>query len=239
MVDVLHCDNHLLVLNKPSDMVTQPDGINISLEERAKAWVKKEFQKPGNVFLEAIHRLDKPVSGIVVFARTSKSLSRMQAFSRSSLFQKEYLALVEGVVTVKEGELKHFLHRASFRTSPTSKDDPLGKRCRLKFHLLKVHKGHSLLKISLITGRYHQIRAQLAAWEYPILGDWKYGSQLRSKKLCLHHASFKAPHPTTGEHLCWYAPLPNHWPLFSSVDLAPFSYGGNCSFKSGDQPYPS
>ncbi|MCH9625613.1 MAG: Ribosomal large subunit pseudouridine synthase C [Chlamydiales bacterium] len=205
---VLFYDNHLLVLHKPAGMLTQPNQSNeLSLECRGKAWLKEKYQKPGGVFLEAVHRIDRPVSGVVVFARTSKALVRLQAFARAGKFSKHYFAVVEGCVEMSEGELEHFLLKGAFRTEVVSQNTPEAKRSLLKFHVLERREGTTVLEIELITGRYHQIRAQLAAIGHPIVGDQKYGSQQDLKNILLHHHRFFMPHPVSGEQLCLVAEI--------------------------------
>src|ERR1700733_2747633 len=196
---LLYFDNPLLALNKSAGMLTQPNETTApSLESFGKAWVKNHFKKPGDVFLEALHRLDKPVSGVVLFARTSKALSRLNGFIREGLFHKEYLAIVQGEFQEafqEEGVLEHYLRHDAFCARLASAKSAGAKKCLLKYCVLNYVNGHTLLKISLITGRYHQIRAQLAAVGYPILGDTKYGCSHFSGPLCLHHRSLSFPHP--------------------------------------------
>lgn len=191
--NVVYSDNHLLVVEKPAEMATQPD-----LTELAKAWVKKKYNKPGNVYLHPVHRLDKAVSGLVLFARTSKALSRLQEMMRERKIIKIYHALVEGELPENQGKLVHHLIHGSFRAE-VSKD---GKESTLEYRVLKHEKGVSLLEINLITGRYHQIRAQLSAIGCPVLGDEKYGSKRSwSKGIALHHSELRFEHPVTKESL--------------------------------------
>ncbi len=203
-VEVLYEDNHILVVNKPAGIATQPSPTsNESLELNCKRWVKEKYQKPGNVFLHAIHRLDKPVSGIVLFARTSKALSRLNAAMRSREMQKVYIAHVEGCLKPQEGTLEHYLvhgdHYAHL-ASPTSKD---AKRACLHYVVKQYQDSMSVVEISLETGRYHQIRAQMAAVGHPVVGDLKYGSSLSKEEgtIALCHASFSFPHPISKERL--------------------------------------
>jgi 23S rRNA pseudouridine1911/1915/1917 synthase len=189
--NILLCDNHILVVDKPADVATQPD-----LTELAKAWVKKKFNKPGRVFLEPIHRLDKPVAGIVLFARTSKALSRLQEQMRERQMEKIYEAWVEGSPKQDHGELRHLLLHGSFRAEVSSE----GKEAVLEYEVLKKEKNHSELRIRLHTGRYHQIRAQMAAIGCPILGDSKYGSRTPWKKgIALYAKQLSFKHPVTQE----------------------------------------
>jgi 23S rRNA pseudouridine1911/1915/1917 synthase len=182
-------DNHLLAVEKPAGMTTQPE-----LEEWAKAWVKVRFQKPGNVFLEPIHRIDKPVSGLVLFARTSKALSRLHAQMRDRKIVKTYHALVAGKSLPQVGTLKHFLVHDEFR----ARIDLKGKESILHYKVLKIKNGFTWLEIDLETGRYHQIRAQFAASGCPIVGDKKYGSPYPYKEgIALQHIKMEFMHPVT------------------------------------------
>lgn len=206
--EVLYEDNHLLVVNKPAGMLTQPTNHEQeSLELICKEWLKAKYKKPGNVFLHALHRLDKPVSGIVVFARTSKALSRLQASMRDFNIKKTYYALVEKAPQPSQGTLEHYLVHDDHISSLSKKGDPKAKLARLHYRVKEKKESHFLLEIELETGRYHQIRAQLAAIGCPIVGDIKYGSKqtLPFKGIGLHHAFMQIPHPITGELLTFEA----------------------------------
>lgn len=185
----IFCDNHILILEKPAGIATQPQ-----FHEMAKAWVKKEFKKPGNVFLEPIHRLDKPVSGLILFARTSKALSRLNEAMRNKQIKKTYLAKVEGEV-MSHGTLVHHLIHGDFRAHI----DPTGKEAVLHFKKLSMDGKNSLIEVDLETGRYHQIRIQFAEIGHPVVGDEKYGASSKHKNIALHHQKFTIPHPITKE----------------------------------------
>lgn len=189
-------DNHVLVLEKPAGISTQPE-----FHEMAKAYIKEKHQKPGNVFLEPIHRLDKPVSGMVLFARTSKALKRLNGFMRERQIKKKYLAWVEGNIEA-EGTLTHTLSHGNFRALV----DKEGKLAVLHYRLLEKKRGNSLVEIDLETGRYHQIRAQFSAIGHPVLGDQKYGAKGKREKIALHHHVLSFPHPITNEILTCQCP---------------------------------
>ena len=209
---ILYVDNHLLALQKPAGLLCQPnDTPDPSLEAQGKAWVKEHFKKPGNVFLHAVHRLDRPVSGIVLFARTDKALSRLNAAMRAGHFHKLYWALIEGSMPQDSGVLEHDLVKEEFAARLATIHDRDAKKCLLKYKTIRNFSRFSLLEIELLTGRYHQIRAQLAAMGNPLVGDGKYGSTASSKILFLHHLSLEFPHPVTHERLLIEAPLPPTW----------------------------
>lgn len=213
--EVIFCDNHVLLLNKPAGLLTQPNQTTAdSLEAWGKRYLKERFKKPGNVFLEAVHRLDRPVSGLVLFARTSKALRRLQEAQREDTFQKEYLALVEG--SVSDGEYTDHLEHGEGRAFRSQN----GKLSCLKFRALKKQRDYTLVQVTLLTGRYHQIRVQFASRGHPVLGDRKYGSSHTSKTLFLHHHAFTFPHPISGERSTYYAPLPASWTAYIGSPLA-------------------
>lgn len=210
-LEVLFIDNHLLVVNKPTGLLTQPSGTDQpSLEAMAKAWIKEQYQKPGNVFLEAVHRLDKPVSGVVVFGRTSKALTRLNAYIRNKETQKIYFAIVEGIPSEKQGTLEHWMIHDDFRAEIASKTNPNAKLARLSYEVVQQVGSQSLLKIVLETGRYHQIRLQLSSIGCPIVGDQKYGSNTRfdGDGIALHHGRLTISHPVTQELMTFEAPNP-------------------------------
>lgn len=211
----IYSDNHLLVLDKPAGVATQPDFTDI-----AKAFVKTQYHKPGDVFLHPIHRLDKPVSGLVLFARTSKALSRLQEQMRERKIEKSYLAWVEGNLPQAEGRLVHFLEHGSFQAYVSAS----GKEAILDYKIVEQKSGLSLVEIRLVTGRYHQIRAQFSAVGCPIVGDEKYGSRRPwstwSTGIALHHARMRLTHPVTKEILT----------LESSLSFCKKSAGFSVSF---------
>lgn len=214
---IVYEDNHLLAVDKPAGWLTQPSGTDQdSLESFCKQWLKEKYQKPGNVFLVPVHRLDKPVSGIVLFAKTSKALSRLNASIREKNTKKVYFAWVEGCPTPLEASIEHYLIHGDFQAvvaDPSSKE---AKRARLHYRVLNSNfgllcaqvKNTSLMEIELETGRYHQIRAQLSAIGHPIIGDDKYGSSQPFERGCiaLHHQRLEIPHPIHDELLCLESP---------------------------------
>lgn len=213
-IEILFQDNHLFAINKVAGLLTQPSGTDQdSAETQAKQWIKEHYKKPGNVFLEAIHRLDKPVSGIVLFARTSKALSRLQAAMRSKQTKKIYFALVEGHLNNLQGFLENHLVHDDYFARVIPSQTPDSKLARLKYQVVREYPHCSLVEIELETGRYHQIRAQFSALGHPIIGDKKYGSKHSyiPEGIALHHAKLQIPHPISGQLMTFEAPLPELW----------------------------
>lgn len=213
---IVYCDNHVLVVDKPAGILTQPSGTDqISIEALAKQWIKEQYNKPGNVFLEAVHRLDKPVSGIVLFARTSKALSRLQALMRDKNAQKQYLAVVEKEFKEPTGVLEHYLIHDDYQATVVSKNTQDAKLARLKYRVIKSQNNLSLVEIDLETGRYHQIRVQFATIGHPIVGDTKYGSKVHyvPGEIALNHHCLTLIHPITHEQLILKSSLPTSWPV--------------------------
>lgn len=211
-MQIIYEDNHLLAVNKPSGLLTQPSGTTQeSLEALCKQWIKEKYHKPGNVFLEAAHRLDKPVSGIVLFARTSKALSRLHASLREKRAFKIYLAIVDRPPGQPEGTLEHYLIHDSHHTRIAGPTTPGAQFARLHYKLRGPKGKGYLVEIQLETGRYHQIRAQLAAAGMPIWGDERYGSQkqLPGNQIALHHHRLEIDHPVTQARLVLEASLPD------------------------------
>jgi len=208
--EIVFCDNHLLVAAKPAGLLTQPDDTgNASLEDFVKEWVKKEYNKPGSVFLHCIHRLDRPVSGLVLFARTSKALSRLNELSRLQEIQRVYHAEIEGILPEKIGRLQHYLIHGDHRAEIGKAGDKDAKEARLTFEVLHYIQHSTLVKIELETGRYHQIRAQFSAIGHPIVGDKRYGSRTGDgQKIHLHCAEIAFKHPVTQEILRFESPSP-------------------------------
>lgn len=229
-LDILYCDNHLLAVNKPVGMPTQPTPGNDreNLEDLAKAWIKEEFGKPGNVYLHTVHRLDREVSGVVLFARTSKALSRMNALMRDQAVTRIYNAMVSPPPQVDDGELQHWHQHGEHEAKVSRRKRPGAKLAILNFRELRREGNHSLLEISLVTGRYHQIRSQLAAEGMPILGDRKYGGRgTVTRGIFLHHARMEFAHPVVDVRVTLEAPLPPPWTTGLQCRPAPKPAGGS------------
>jgi 23S rRNA pseudouridine1911/1915/1917 synthase len=208
--EILFSDNHILITLKPAGLLTQPDESgNPSIESFAKKWVKQKYHKPGDVFLHCIHRLDRPVSGLVLFARTSKSLKRLNEQSRNLEIQRVYEAEVEGILNEKIGRLDHYLIHGNHRAILGREGDLDAKHARLTYQVLHYMPDSTIVRIELETGRYHQIRAQFSAIGHPIKGDQKSGSSTGDgNEILLHCAKMSFAHPVTKEILTFESPAP-------------------------------
>ena len=181
---ILFEDNHLIVINKKSGELSQGDKTNdITLPDLIKSYLKKKYKKPGNVFLGIVHRLDRPTSGLLVFAKTSKALSRLNQQFKLRTIRKTYWAIVEKLFPEKEGTLIHWMTKNTKKNiSKAHKKEVLNsKKAILHFKCIQYFDKYTLLEISLETGRHHQIRSQLSSYGYPIQGDLKYGASRSNK----------------------------------------------------------
>ena len=208
---ILYADNHLLAVNKPAGLLAQDSGTGLrNLEDWAREWVRVDKGKTGNVFLNAVHRIDRAVSGIVLLARTSKALSRLNEDIRRRSCTKTYHALVEGRPGEPAAELVHWLRHGQHRAEVCREGDPGARRAVLHYRTLSHAGDLTLLEVDLVTGRYHQIRAQLAAAGCPISGDDRYGAAQVAEQcgIALHHRQLGITHPTTREPVEITAPYP-------------------------------
>ncbi len=222
---ILFSDNHLLAVNKPAGLLTQDSGTGLrNLEDWAREWVRVDKNKPGAVFLNAVHRIDKVVSGLVLFARTSKALSRLNEDVRKRNVKKVYHALVEGAPGKPSDKLVHGLLHENHKARICKEGDKGAQRAVLSYRVLDVQRRrprrprtagtlslqNTLLEVDLETGRYHQIRAQLSAIGCPIVGDSKYGSKTKSPdgSIALHSRELHVTHPTQKEWVKIEAPYP-------------------------------
>ncbi|HCW07604.1 MAG TPA: RNA pseudouridine synthase [Cytophagales bacterium] len=222
MLDVLYEDNHLLAINKLAGELVQGDETGDEpLVDRCKKYIKEKYSKPGEVFLGVVHRLDRPVSGVVIFARTSKALERMNALFRDRETKKTYWALVKNKPAKESGNLVHWLVKNESKNKVTAfaRENKDGQRSELNYKFLKQHAGLFLLEVNPITGRPHQIRVQLASMNCPIVGDVKYGFEKPNtdQSICLHARRLEFIHPVKKEKILIEAPLPSneYWNLFS------------------------
>lgn len=212
-LEVLYEDNHLLVVNKrPGDIVQGDRTGDTPLSEIAKEYIKIKYNKPGNVFLGVVHRLDRPTSGVLVFARTSKALARLNQQFAERDTEKTYWAMVKEMPPKQEDRLVHFLVRNPKQNKSYAypKEVPNSKKAVLRYRVVKKLKSYYLLEIALETGRHHQIRAQLAALGCPIKGDLKYGFDRSNAdgSIHLHARKLLLTHPVQKEPLTIVAPPP-------------------------------
>lgn len=209
--EILYEDNHLIAVNKPAGMLVQGDDTgDLPLTEHMKAFIKERDLKPGNVFMGLIHRLDRPVSGLVLLAKTSKALERMNKKFSTREVQKTYVALVEGIPAIQRGLLRHFLVKNEKNNHVKAFAQPVkeGKEAVLEYLVLEVRRGQSLIEVNPHTGRPHQIRVQLSSLKTPIVGDTKYGASGPNPdfSICLHAWKLQFEHPVTGVPVTISAP---------------------------------
>ena len=212
-LQVLYQDNHIIIINKRVGDIVQGDKTGDKpLSEIVKEYIKETFNKPGNVFLGVVHRLDRPTSGIVIFAKTSKALERLNKMFRDKLVDKTYWAVVKNKPLKEVDTLVHFLKKNPKNNKSTSfiKLAEGSKKAILHYKLSKKLDNYFLLEISLETGRHHQIRSQLAAIGCPIKGDLKYGFDRSNKNggIHLHARKISFEHPVSKELIKLEAPLP-------------------------------
>ncbi len=218
---VVYEDNHIIVVNKTASEIVQADKTgDTPLSETVKQYLKEKYRKPGNVFLGVTHRLDRPVSGLVIFAKTSKALTRLNEMFRTGGVKKTYWAIVKNPPKEPEGELTHFLVRNEKQNKSYAydKEVPNSKKAVLDYRLVGRSENYYLLEVDLKTGRHHQIRCQLAKMGCPIKGDLKYGSPRSNPdgSICLHARRVRFVHPVSKEQIVLEAPLPegNLWKGF-------------------------
>ena len=214
---ILYEDNHVLVINKKVGEIVQGDKTgDEALSETLKRFIAQRDGKPGRVFMGVPHRLDRPVSGVALFAKTSKSLERMNEAFRNGSVHKIYWALTCAAPKPEEGELKHYLVRneKQNKSYASLQQKPDSKEARLRYKLLQSFDRYYLVEVELLTGRHHQIRCQLAAIGCCIKGDLKYGAPRSNKDggICLHARSITFPHPTRKDEITVTAPV--SWPPF-------------------------
>ena len=216
--DVLYEDNHIIIVNKRAGQVVQvDDSKDVPLCEIVQAFLKKKYKKEGNVFLGVIHRLDRPVSGVIIFAKTSKALSRLNKMFQEKKIQKTYWAFCLGNPAKAEDLLTHYLVKDRRKNKTTAHRNKVkeGKFSQLEYKELKRRGRNSLIEVNPLTGRPHQIRVQLASIKCIIKGDLKYGATKANedKSICLHSRRVRFTHPVSKEDIDVTAPLhkPELW----------------------------
>lgn len=221
MLPIIFEDNHLIAINKPSGMLSQGDQTgDDSAIDYVKDYIKVRYKKPGDVYLGSIHRLDRPTSGAIIFARTSKALTRMNELIRQRKIDKKYLCITDSRPPQPEGELVHFLRKNNNANYVTvyPKEVEYSKKAKLHYRMIAHLDGRSLVEVTLETGRPHQIRAQLSHIGCPLVGDTKYGGMETNYKgeICLHSFQLKFIHPVRKEPVVIRADVPatHEWKKF-------------------------
>ena len=213
-MEVIYEDNHIIIVNKQSGEIVQGDKTgDRPLSDIVKDYIKEKYQKPGAVFLGVAHRLDRPVSGLVVFARTSKALTRLNKMFAEGEVHKTYWAIVKNAPRTSEGTLEHWLVRNEKQNKSYASDHerPNAKKAILKYRALSHSDNYTLLEVNLMTGRHHQIRCQLAAMDCPIKGDLKYGAPRSNPdgSISLMARRVEFIHPVSKAPIVVEAPVPN------------------------------
>ena len=203
---VIFEDNHIIVVEKPPNIPSQSDKTgDLDMLTIVKNYIKEKYNKPGNVYLGLVHRLDRPVGGVMIFAKTSKSASRLSNQVREKVFKKEYLAVVDGKFENKRGTLVNYLYKDERNniSKVVSKEKKNAKEAKLDYEVIKYNevKNLSLLKINLYTGRHHQIRVQLSNFNHSIFGDQKYGTRGKGKQIALWAYKLTIEHPISKEKM--------------------------------------
>jgi 23S rRNA pseudouridine1911/1915/1917 synthase len=222
MINVLYEDNHIIVVNKSCSDIVQGDKTgDTPLKDKVAAYLKEKYNKPGNVFVGVVHRLDRPVSGAVVFARTSKALSRMnKLFANKDAVNKSYWAIVKNAPSTKNGVLEAYLKKNEKQNKSYVVADgtPGAKKASLEYKVLQSSDKYHLLEVKLHTGRHHQIRVQLASMGCIIKGDLKYGFPRSNPNagIDLHSRFLGFEHPVSKQYISITAPVPDNtlWKYF-------------------------
>lgn len=219
MLNVIYEDNHIIVVEKPVNIPSQADNTgDIDMITMVKDYIKEKYNKPGNVYVGLVHRLDRPVGGIMIFAKTSKAASRLSESIRINEFQKTYLAVVNNSNLKNEEIYEDYLYKneALNKSMVVSKDKKGGKLSRLGYELIDIHDNLALVKIKLETGRHHQIRVQFSSRGNSLYGDQKYGNGPANTQIALWAYKLEFKHPTKDEIMTFIC-LPNSigvWKLF-------------------------
>ena len=226
-VQIIYEDNHLIAVNKPAGWLVQGDETgDLPLSEWVKGYIKQRYKKPGDVFLGVIHRLDRPVSGVVVFARTSKALTRMNKLFQNREVKKTYLAITKERPNPLSGQLTHYILKDRARNVAKAYEKvgnrtKEAKKSELDYEMVAEIDNHHLIRVNPITGRPHQIRVQLSMIDCPIVGDLKYGFRQPNHdgSICLHCRNISFIHPVKKEQVTIQADLPEsiYWKPFAGT----------------------
>ncbi|MDE6575278.1 MAG: RluA family pseudouridine synthase [Muribaculaceae bacterium] len=225
-MQVLYEDNHIIIVNKAAGEIVQGDKTgDTPLSEIIKQYIKERDNKPGNVFIGVVHRLDRPVSGVVVFAKTSKALSRLNAMFASGDVHKTYWAITRGNPEKPEAELHHWIKSIERNNKSYAYNVPGegAKEARLAYKLIARGDKFNLLQVRLMTGRKHQIRVQLSSIGCPVRGDLKYGDKRSNPdgSISLHARNISFIHPVSGKHIDVTAPVPDEklWKALEEIAI--------------------
>ena len=216
-INVLYEDNHLLIVEKPVNIAVQEDASkDMDLLNMLKSYIKEKYNKPGDVYLGLVHRLDRPVGGVMVFARTSKAASRLSNELRKQQIYRKYKAIIRGTLPNKQGELVDYLYKDRKKNLVTvvSSKNKGGKKAILEYKVLSKKDNLSMLEVELKTGRSHQIRVQLANQGTPLYGDQKYGGHVNKhgQQIALWASSLSVKHPTKDEMITVESEPPKEYP---------------------------
>lgn len=213
-MNIIYEDNHLLVVEKPVNIPVQADDSNDpDLLTMLKDYLKEKYHKPGNVYLGLVHRLDRPVGGVMVFAKTSKAASRLSKIVAERKLQKTYLAIIEGNNIKKNDTLEDYLIKNSKTNTVTVTSQDKGKHASLDYELLNTRDNLNLVKVNLHTGRSHQIRVQFSSRNMPLWGDQRYNKNAKiHQQIALWSHILSFPHPITKEVLTFTSEPPNNYP---------------------------
>jgi 23S rRNA pseudouridine1911/1915/1917 synthase len=215
ILQVLYEDNHLLAVFKPAGLLVQGDSTgDLTMLEMARKYITTKYNKPGRVYIGLIHRLDRPVAGVVLFARTSKAAARLCDQIRERMINKTYWAVIHGKLLPSEGEISGYIIRHGRKSFLSSPDKTNAQIASLSYRTLESLSKFSLVEIKLKTGRHHQIRVQMAGMGHPVLGDRKYGSPYRlpERMIALLAKRLVVIHPTKAEEILIESPTPDTWP---------------------------
>ena len=215
-LNIIYEDNHIIVVEKPVNMLSQSDNTkDLDLQTALKMYIKEKYQKPGNVYIGLVHRLDRPTGGLMVFARTSKAASRLSEEIRNKSFKKSYLAVINGK-TKKQDTLEDYLEKTGNISIISNKEK--GKYAKLNYELIAYKNNLSLVKVNLETGRNHQIRLQFKSRNMPLYGDNKYNND-KNKNLGLYAYKLEFTHPTKREKMV-FINYPTYSPFNKFKDLS-------------------